>query len=176
VFVVSNNQWAISVPRARQTAAQTLAQKAIAAGIPGEQADGNDVLAVHGAVARALERARSGGGASVIEALTYRLCDHTTADDASRYRDDAEVTRYWAEEPLVRLRRYLAHAERWGRDDEEHLLHEISTEIDAAATTYLATTPQDPGSLFDYTFARLPSDLAAQRQRAFGDPALKHGA
>ncbi len=106
VFVVNNNQWAISVPRAAQTAAATLAQKAIAAGIPGEQVDGNDVVAVRAAVGEALDHARAGGGARLIEAVTYRLGDHTTADDASRYRDAAEVSRRWQEEPLLRLREH----------------------------------------------------------------------
>jgi 2-oxoisovalerate dehydrogenase E1 component alpha subunit len=86
VFVIVNNGWAISVPVAAQTAAQTLAQKAVAAGIPGVQVDGNDVFAVRAVVGEALEAARRGGGPALIEALTYRLSDHTTADDASRYR------------------------------------------------------------------------------------------
>ena len=87
VFVIVNNGWAISVPIESQTATQTLAQKAIAAGIPGVQVDGNDVIAVRHTVAEALARARRGEGPTLIEALTYRLSDHTTADDASRYRD-----------------------------------------------------------------------------------------
>src|SRR6516165_12079314 len=91
VFVVNNNRWAISVPVVQQTAANTLAQKAIAAGIEGEQVDGNDVIAVREAVARAVAKARAGGGPHLIEALTYRLSDHTTADDARRYRSDADV-------------------------------------------------------------------------------------
>lgn len=166
VFLVNNNQWAISVPRRAQTAAETLAQKAIAAGIPGEQVDGNDVLAVHQAVSRALERARRGAGASFIEALTYRLCDHTTADDASRYREDAEVSRHWPEEPLLRLRHYLTDGGYWSKASEEQLLQETAAEIDAAAAAYLATPPQDPAAIFDYTYARLPADLARQRAEA----------
>lgn len=166
VFVVTNNQWAISVPRRRQSAAETLAQKAVAAGIPGEQVDGNDVIAVRQAAAAALERARTGGGASLIEAITYRLADHTTADDASRYRDDAEVSRHWPEEPLIRLRAYLAKIGRWTKDEEEHLLAATAAEIDAAASAYLATEPQPPESMFDYTFARLPTDLSGQRAQA----------
>lgn len=163
VFVVSNNQWAISVPRARQTAAETLAQKAIAAGLPGEQVDGNDVIAVRAVVGAAIERARRGEGPSLVEALTYRLGDHTTADDASRYRDDAAVAPHWREEPLSRLRQYLVGAALWSKQDEERLLHETSAEIDAAAETYLATPPQDPATIFDYTFAELTSDLITQR-------------
>ncbi len=164
VFVISNNCWAISMPRSRQSAAETLAQKAVAAGIPGEQVDGNDVVAVHGVVAPVLDRAREGGGPAVIEALTYRLGDHTTADDASRYRDDTEVTRHWPEEPVLRLRRYLTEAGHWTASDEERLLHEVAAEIDAAAEAYLATPPQDPATIFDFTFAQLTAELAAQRQ------------
>jgi 2-oxoisovalerate dehydrogenase E1 component subunit alpha len=166
VFVVSNNQWAISVPRERQTAAETLAQKAIAAGIPGIQVDGNDVLAVHAVVAQALARARAGAGASLIEAITYRLGDHTTSDDASRYRDDAVVTTHWAEEPAMRLRNYLVARNGWSKSDEEHLLLEAQAEVDEAAGAYLAMAPQDIGSIFDNTFEHLPPDLVAQRQTA----------
>lgn len=164
IFVVSNNQWAISVPRRLQSAAETLAQKAIAAGIPGEQVDGNDVIAVRAAASAAIERARQGEGPSLLEALTYRLGDHTTADDASRYRDDAQVTLRWQEEPLLRLRRYLTEAGRWSREDEEHLLRETAAEIDAAADAYLATPPQAPETIFDYTFAAAPAALARQRE------------
>jgi pyruvate dehydrogenase E1 component alpha subunit len=163
VFVISNNGWAISVPRHQQSAAETLAQKAVAAGIPGMQVDGNDVVAVRSVVGTAIERARSGEGPSVIEALTYRLGDHTTADDASRYRDDAEPSRHWPEEPLVRLRHYLTAAGSWSKTEEEHLLQEAAAEIDAAAAAYLATPAQDSSTIFDYTFARPPAELARQR-------------
>lgn len=170
VFVVSNNQWAISVPRQQQTAAETLAQKAIAAGIPGDQVDGNDVLAVHAVVGRAIERARSGGGASLIEAVTYRLGDHTTSDDASRYRDDASVTPHWADEPALRLRKYLVALGRWSKQDEERLLAEARGEIDKAADAYLATPAQTMASIFDYTFAQLPAELVKQRAATLSGP------
>jgi pyruvate dehydrogenase E1 component alpha subunit len=164
VFVVSNNQWAISIPRSLQTAAETLAQKAIAAGLPGEQVDGNDVIAVRAVVSAAVERARRGEGPSLVEALTYRLGDHTTADDASRYRDDASVTPHWHEEPMPRLRQYLSAAGFWSMRDEEHLLRETSAEIDAAAEAYLATPPQHPATMFDHTYALLPAGLVKQRE------------
>jgi 2-oxoisovalerate dehydrogenase E1 component alpha subunit len=176
VFVVSNNQWAISMPRARQSAAKTLAQKAIASGMPGEQVDGNDVIAVRALIGGAIERARRGEGPSLIEALTYRLGDHTTADDASRYRDDAEPARHWPEEPILRMRQYLAASGWWGKEDEEHLLREAAAEIDAAVEVYLGTPPQDPATIFNYTYARLPAELAAQRDRCLGSaqrPAAK---
>jgi len=168
VFVVSNNQWAISVPRAQQSAAATLAQKAIAAGFPGEQVDGNDVVAVRAVIGAAIERARTGGGPSLVEALTYRLGDHTTADDASRYRDDAEPSRHWPEEPLPRLRHYLTAAELWTKADEEHLLQQAAAEIDRAAALYLETPPQDPSAMFAYTFGQLPADLEPQREALRG--------
>ena len=99
VFVAINNGWAISVPYESQTAAKTLAQKAIAAGIGSEQVDGNDVTAVHDGMRRALDRARSGEGPYLIDMETYRLGDHTTADNASRYRPDEEVSAAWKEDP-----------------------------------------------------------------------------
>jgi pyruvate dehydrogenase E1 component alpha subunit len=163
VFVVNNNQWAISVPRSRQTGAETLAQKAIAAGIPGEQVDGNDIVAVRDAVLRAIERARAGGGASLIEALSYRLADHTTADDARRYRTPEEVQAAWADEPLSRLRRYLTDCGAWNKDDEQRLQAECERDVDAAVAAYLATQPQLPETIFDYHFAKLPEELVRQR-------------
>jgi 2-oxoisovalerate dehydrogenase E1 component alpha subunit len=110
----------------------------IAAGFDGQQVDGNDVVAVHGALAAALEQTRGGGGPHLVEALTYCLCDHTTADDASRYRDDTEVSRHWPEEPVLRLRQFLTELGQWTKADEERLLHEIAAEITAAANAYLA--------------------------------------
>ncbi len=174
VFVISDNQWAISVPRAEQTAAKTLAQKAIAAGMPGEQVDGNDVIAVRDAVARAIERARQGNGPTLIEAMTYRLGDHTTADDAHRYRSDAEVSAHWKEEPLSRLRMYLASEKAWSKQDEEQLWADAATEVEIAANNYLSTPPGPPADMFDYLFALLPEDLKTQRDAAIagieGDP------
>jgi pyruvate dehydrogenase E1 component alpha subunit len=171
VVLVSNNQWAISVPRSAQTAAETLAQKAIAAGIPGEQVDGNNVIAVRERTVAALERARNGGGATLIEALTYRLGDHTTADDARRYRDDAEVTLQWEGEPIARLREHLVSRQAWTREDEEHALADAAAAIDQAAEAYLATPPQPASAIFDFLFARLPAALAAERDAAVAEEA-----
>ena len=168
VFVVNNNQWAISMPRRAQTAAETLAQKGIAGGIACLQADGNDVIAMRDAVGEALTRARTGGGATIIEALTYRLSDHTTADDARRYRDDAEVSRHWPEDPLARLRAYLTGLGAWSREEEEALLEACRAEVEAEEAAYLATPPQDPASMFEHSFATLPLDLARQKAAALG--------
>ena len=140
VFVINNNEWAISVPRSAQSAAETLAQKAVAAGFPGEQVDGNDVIAVRAVLERALGHARRDCAPSLVEALTYRLSDHTTADDARRYRDDAEVSERWKAEPIARMRNFLVERGLWTKADEEGLLQECAAEIDAAVETYLADT------------------------------------
>ncbi len=163
VFVINNNQWAISVPRARQSAAVTLAQKAIAAGFAGVQVDGNDVIAVRHGVEQALGQARSGNGPTLVEAVTYRLSDHTTVDDASRYRDDAEVSARWKDEPILRLRKHLTAAGAWTKEDEERLIADCGKEVDAAAEAYLATPAQPPETMFDWLYAELPGDLAEQR-------------
>ena len=175
VFVVNNNQWAISVPRERQTAAQTLAQKAIAAGFGGVQVDGNDVIAVRDAVERALEQARSGGGPTLVEAVTYRLSDHTTVDDASRYRDDAEVSARWKDEPILRLRKHLTAAGAWSKEDEERLIADCGEEVEAAAEAYLATPVQPVESMFDWLYAELPGDLAEQRAGLVAEAGLAGG-
>lgn len=162
VFVVNNNQWAISVPRSAQSKAETLAQKAIAAGIVGEQVDGNDVIAVRAVMDDALDRARTGAGPTLVEAVTYRLADHTTADDASRYRSDDEVSEHWHHEPVARLRNLLVARGAWGREQEEHLLDECGSIIDAAVEAYEATPPLPPEAMFDRLHADLPAALEPQ--------------
>ncbi len=170
VFVVNNNRWAISVPLELQTAAQTLAQKAIAAGFAGEQVDGNDAIAVRAAAEEAIAAARGGEGPRLIEALTYRLGDHTTADDASRYRSAAEVQAHWKEEPIARLRAHLVGRQAWGKADEERLAAECQQSVDAAVERYLAVPARSPDSMFDHLYARLPAVYAAQRDELEGDP------
>ncbi len=175
VFVVNNNQWAISVPRRAQTSAPTLAQKAIAAGIDGEQVDGNDVVAVGYVVERALSKARAGDGPSLIEALTYRLSDHTTADDAGRYRDSETVSAQWQNEPIARLRMFLVETGVWNKEDEQRLIEEIDARIDTAVQAYEAMPPQPPESMFDYLYAELPHALSAQKAAAVKDDGVQGG-
>ena len=163
IFFITNNQWAISVPRKTQTAAQTLAQKAIAAGIEGIQIDGNDVVAVHHAVLEALAKAHTGRGPTVIEAVTYRLADHTTADDASRYRPPEEVADAWKREPILRLRNYLSDAGAWNKEREEELLKHCNAEVQAAAQAYIDTPPPPLEQMFDHLYATLPAAYLAQR-------------
>lgn len=166
VFMIVNNKWAISVPIEEQTAAQTLAQKAIAAGIPGMQVDGNDVIAVRDCVSRALEKARNGGGPAVIEALTYRLSDHTTADDATRYRPDDEVDAAWKVEPLVRLRKLLTERGVLDEAREQAMKAEYNREVEAAVQQYLATPKQSTDAMFDYLFANPPRHMEKQKDTA----------
>jgi len=166
VFVIVNNRWAISVPIESQTATRTLAQKAIAAGIPGIQIDGNDVIAVRHTVGEALARARRGEGPTLIEALTYRLSDHTTADDASRYRDPREVKEAWTQEPLIRLRLHLTKLGVWDDAREKALEGECAREVEAAVDEYLSAPKPSTDEMFDYLFARPPRSLLEQREQA----------
>ncbi|MFC3107072.1 pyruvate dehydrogenase (acetyl-transferring) E1 component subunit alpha [Undibacterium arcticum] len=166
VVVINNNQWAISVPRTTQTAAQTLAQKAIAAGIDGLQVDGNDIVAMRQVAQQALDKARGGGGPTLIEALSYRLGDHTTADDATRYRDADVVKQQWQFEPIVRLRQYLLQRGAWSKEQEEQLIRQGSDAVNAAVDAYLATPAPPTTAMFDYLYATLPAALQQQRAMA----------
>jgi 2-oxoisovalerate dehydrogenase E1 component alpha subunit len=166
VMIVNNNQWAISVPRSTQTAARTLAQKAIAAGIEGCQVDGNDIIAVHHVVQQAVDKARAGGGPTLIEALSYRLGDHTTADDASRYRDAEEVELQWSFEPVARLRSYLMRRGAWDKKQEEQLAAEGHELVAQAVAAYLASPAPAVTAIFDHLYATLPEALQEQRATA----------
>jgi 2-oxoisovalerate dehydrogenase E1 component alpha subunit len=166
IFVIVNNKWAISVPIESQTATTTLAQKAVAAGIPGVQVDGNDIIAVRHTVAEAIAAARRGEGPTVIEAVTYRLSDHTTADDATRYRKEHEVKDAWRSEPLLRLRAYLKATQAWDDAREEALKAECASRVEAAVEEYLHTPKQSTDAMFDYVFARLPKSIREQRDFA----------
>lgn len=164
VIVVNNNQWAISVPRDKQTHCQTVAQKAIAAGIRGLQVDGNDVIAVDYAVSEALNQARKGNGPTLIEAITYRLCDHTTADNAARYRSQEEHDQAWKREPIARLRKYLEKKQWWSDEQEQTLQQKIMEQIDAAVEEYLNVPAPATTDMIDYLYAELPESLQAQRE------------
>jgi len=165
LFIVNNNQWAISVPSKIQTNTETYAQKAIAAGINFLQVDGNDVIAVRDASDKALKDARDGKGATLIECISYRLCDHTTADDAGRYRENQEVDDAWSKEPILRLKKYLQVQHNWTEDDEERMKQEITVEVDKAVKIFEQTPPPAPESMIDYLFEELPEIYQAQREQ-----------
>lgn len=166
VLCVINNGWAISVPRSAQTGAETLAQKGIAGGLHCLQVDGNDLVAVMEGMRRATERARSGEGASVIEFLTYRLHDHTTADDARRYRDEQEVKDAWQRDPITRLRTFLTAQKLWDEDQERAWTAECGKRMDAEINAYLESKVQPVEAMFDYLYGDPPPDLLAQREAA----------
>lgn len=163
VFVCQNNQWAISVPLSRQTASATIAQKAIAYGFEGIQVDGNDVLAVYVMVKKALAKARCGGGPTLIECLTYRLSDHTTADDASRYRSNEDVAIWRAKDPMVRLKAHIQKAFAWSEADETALKIEMDGRVAAAVEAFESAGPLNPLDMFDTLFESLSPELLRQR-------------
>ena len=163
---IINNGWAISVPRSAQTGAKTLAQKGLAGGLESLQVDGNDLIAVRAAMDFALKRARNGHGGSCIEFVTYRLSDHTTADDARRYRDDAEVKAAWEREPMSRLRTFLIAEGVWSEAEEAKWKEECGKRVDEEVNAYLGTKVQPVEAMFDYLYAELPAELQAQRADA----------
>lgn len=164
VFVVNNNQWAISVPRSEQTGAKTIAQKAIAAGFSGEQVDGNDIIAVYDRVLAASKKAREKNEPTLLEMVCYRQSDHTTADDASRYEPTHSRAEEWKKEPVVRLRNYLESIHAWSQEKEDHLLTECSEKVEKMVQEYLAIPPAEMISMFDHLYESLPEAYTEQRE------------
>jgi pyruvate dehydrogenase E1 component alpha subunit len=162
IFVCQNNQWAISLPRELQTASKTIAQKATSYGFPGILVDGNDVLALYSATEEAVERARRGEGPTLIESYTYRLSDHTTSDDATRYRTEQEL-RYWTErDPIVRFRIYLTRKGLWDDAKEVALTAELGQFVEEEVKKAESFPPPTLDDVFGHTYAVMPEDLRAQ--------------
>lgn len=164
VLMVNNNQWAISVPGQLQTASQTIAHKAQAAGIEGIRVDGNDLPAMLEVLDYALDKARHGKGATLVDAVSYRLSDHTTADDASRYRKASELHAAWQREPVARLRQALADAGHWHAEEEKDWQELCQQEVEKAVQTYLSQPAQAPTDMLDYLYAELPESFHKQRE------------
>lgn len=166
IFVCQNNQWAISVPVSKQTRSKTLAQKALAYGMPGIQVDGNDILAVYAATREAVDRARSGGGPTLIECVTYRLMMHTTADDPKRYRSEEEVEQWTRRDPLPRFEKYLIDRGTLSEEKrnalETEILEEIQTAVERAEKQI--ETMGDPIDMFDHAYAEMSPSLKEQRE------------
>ncbi len=164
VFFCQNNFWAISVPRHVQMGNETVAQRAIGYGMPGVQIDGNDIFASYRAMREAIELAVTENQPTFIEAITYRLGDHTTADDARRYRDQKEVDAWAKKDPLIRTRKYLESKKLWD-DKKQKALEEkakkIVEQVVRNTETIEAPTKDD---IFNYTFAELPDELIRQRE------------
>ncbi len=165
VVVCQNNGWAISVPRTHQTASETLAQKADAYGIRGILVDGNDALAVYRVVSEALDQARHGEGPTFVEALTYRLGPHTTADDPTRYRDREELERMQTLDPVVRMKLFLASRNRLDEKADEAIWEEARAEVSEAVREAEATPTPKADFFFDHVFADLTPRMARQRAR-----------
>lgn len=161
ITIIQNNQWAISLPRKKQCAAHTLAQKAVAYGFNGIQVDGNDILAMVVAAGEAVERARQGDGPTLIEAVTYRLGVHTTADDPKKYRSEEEVEGWKSRDPLVRFYKYLKKRQIMDDKARDMLEEEVSQEINAAIE---AAERYEPDILepFHYCFEQMPPNLQLQ--------------
>ncbi len=163
VFIIENNGWAISVPRARQAASRTLAQKAWGYGVAGLQVDGNDALAVYSATADAVARARRGEGATLIECETYRMSHHTTADDATRYRDAKDVEAWKKKDPISRFKKFLTARKLWSEAKEKDLAQETKTWIDGEVKAYEETPPPNPLDMFANNYERATWPLVEQR-------------
>jgi pyruvate dehydrogenase E1 component alpha subunit/2-oxoisovalerate dehydrogenase E1 component alpha subunit len=164
VFCCQNNQWSISVPVSRQTAAAELALKGRAYGIPSLRVDGNDIAAVHAASREAVAKARKGEGPSFLELLTYRLGAHSSSDDPTRYRDPAEVDRWLRRDPLVVGRQRLEELGSWSDADEKKLRGEVGEEIAAAVQEAEAFPSPPPETLFEDLYAEAPWIVAEQRE------------
>jgi pyruvate dehydrogenase E1 component alpha subunit len=182
IFICQNNQWAISVPLKKQTHSGTIAQKALAYGMPGIQVDGNDVLAVYAAAKEAAERARAGGGPTLIECVTYRVMMHTTADDPSRYRSNEEVELWKKKDPLVRFENYLREKgvmDSTSRQEiEAGVLDQIQSGINRAEQQMKQLG--EPLEMFNHLYAELPPHLKKQQEEmkrslAAADREVHHG-
>jgi len=162
IFFCQNNQFAISVPRSRQTASATIAQKAIAYGFDGIQIDGNDLFAVITVTREAVDRARSGGGPTLIEGVTFRFGPHTTADDPTKYRTDEEIERWKPLDPMIRLRSYLKAKGLWSEEVETRMTEDAQKEIDQAVKDAEAVPAPELKEIFEYVFAEMTPPLKEQ--------------
>jgi len=162
VFLCQNNHWAISVPREQQTASKTIAQKAFAYGFEGIQVDGNDVLAVYKATRDALQKAKEGNGPTLIECDTYRMADHTTADDATRYRPKEELEKWKAKDPILRMRLFLEKKALWTGEFQKDIEARSKAVVDEAVKKAETAGPPDPRDLFTYTYGSLTQRQARQ--------------
>ncbi len=161
LFICSNNQWAISVPIEKQTASETLAQKAVAYGMPGVRVDGNDVLAVYKAVKEAAELARSGGGPSLLELMTYRRGPHSSSDDPTRYRGN-QADEWLTRDPILRFRKYLERQDLWTDKKEKEATERIKNECNALVKEIEKLPNPTTESLFTDVYANVPPHLREQ--------------
>ena len=171
--MVQNNGWAISTPREKQTGVEYMASRGPAFGMPGYVVDGNDVLAVYQLMADCVAHARAGDGPTLVEAITYRLGAHTTADDPTKYRDEAELEKWKQREPLLRFQQFLMDQQVLTQAEDEALYEEVKAEIQTVVETYEAAPATTPAQLFDLVFAEQPPQLQRQKARLLKDLGLE---
>ncbi len=162
VAICENNQYAISVPRSRQTASETIAQKAMAYGFEGIQVDGNDVFAVYKVTKEALEKARKGQGPTLIECFTYRIGAHTTADDPTKYRSNEEVELWKKKDPIDRLKKFMMKKGIWKDSDEKKLLSDAEQRVNDAVKKAESFGEPKPEDMFNYVYDKMPEQLRQQ--------------
>lgn len=174
IFICQNNQWAISTPLSKQTRSESIAQKAVGYGFPGVQVDGNDILAVYSACLKAVERARSGEGPTLIECLTYRMGLHTTADDPTKYRDEEEVQIWQARDPISRFRTYLSDRAILFQEQSLAYEEEVMAEIQGVVerSEELMDALGAPEDMFAHQYETLPPHLMRQREEMLGQVRL----
>ena len=176
VFLCQNNHWAISISKKGQTASESYAIKAAAYGMPGVKVDGNDARAVYAAAKEAIERARSGGGPTLIEAETYRMGAHSSSDDPTRYRDQAEVDAWAKRDPIERFHKELVAEGLWDERQEAALREELLAEVNQAIATVEAAPEPELETLFDDVYAELPWNLREQRDECIASMAAEKAA
>ncbi|MBS2021863.1 MAG: pyruvate dehydrogenase (acetyl-transferring) E1 component subunit alpha [Deltaproteobacteria bacterium] len=170
VFICQNNHWAISVPSSKQTASESIAIKAVAYGMPGVKVDGNDAVAVYGAVKAAVDRARRGEGPSLVECETYRIGAHSSSDDPTRYRDEREVDAWKKRDPIEHLKRVITEQKLWTEAQDADLRAKLLDEVNAAIAE--AEKKNDPAreTLFDDVYAVMPWNLREQKAEMLAAP------
>ncbi len=166
VYFCQNNEWAISVPRSKQTKAETLAQKAIACGVEGVQVDGNDIIGVYLIMKKALDKARNGGGPTLIEAMTYRIGDHSTSDDAKKYRDESEPRKMAEFDPVLRMEKFLGKKGLWTPQYKDELTKKYNNDIEQQVGKFEKFPEPSVDDLFTTVYSDMPQRLQDQLKEA----------
>ncbi len=164
IFAIQNNHWAISVPFEKQTASETIAEKACAYGIEGVRVDGNDIFAVYLTVKRLMDEARSDYKPALVELVTYRMDDHTTSDDASRYRTEEMLAPWKVRDPIDRLRKYLKADRKWTDEDDDKLVKECTAEVEECVQEYERFPHPEPTEMFNHTYQDMPWHLREEKE------------
>lgn len=172
IFVIQNNGWAISTPRHKQSAAEYIADRGPGFGIASSIVDGNDVLAMYQVVSQAIARARAGEGPTLIEAITYRMGAHTTADDPTKYRSEAELEEWTRRDPITRFRTFLLEQNMLTEAADKQLYNEVNAQVQAVVDEYEKLSPPTPNDQFKHVYADAPPQLRRQQATILQDLGL----